>query len=122
MARGDGGGGGGAFGWTLLGILVGITATLAVQTLIGGRGASQGHDDVAAATEPAAIARPATPHIVAPPPVPAPANVAAAAAPRTAAVPQTDQEVQDDADAVGMTSRARPAEAPSPAAPAAAQN
>jgi hypothetical protein len=121
MARGDGGGGGGAFGWTLLGILVGITATLAVQTLIGGRGASQAHDDVAAASEPAQPVAPAVPHIV-PPPVTAPANVAAEAAPRTAAVRQTDQEVQDDADAVGMTSRARPAEAPSPSAPAPAPN
>ena len=31
MAR-EGGGGGGAFGWTLLGILVGVAGTLAVET------------------------------------------------------------------------------------------
>lgn len=121
MARGDGGGGGGAFGWTVLGVLVGVTATLAVQTLMGGRSAPQPQDDVAAASEPAVIAPPPTPHI-APPPSPVAPNAAADAAPKTAPVSQTDQEVQDDADAVGMTSRARPAEAPAPTAPAAAQN
>ena len=40
MAR-EGGGGGGAFGWTLLGILVGVAGTLAVETLVSHQQARQ---------------------------------------------------------------------------------
>ena len=40
MAR-EGGGGGGAFGWTLLGILVGVAGTLAVETLLSHQQARQ---------------------------------------------------------------------------------
>ena len=122
MARADGGGGGGAFGWTVLGILVGVTATLAVQTLTGGHGtASQPHDDVAAASEPAILPAPPAPPIARPAAI-APPNIAAATAPKVAPVSQTDQEVQDDADAVGMTSRTRTTETSPQGAPASTAN
>ncbi len=109
MAR-EGGGGGGAFGWTILGILVGVAGTLAVETLMHNQHAAE------SAAEPASAAsvavQPVAPESLAPPVVEAqrPANVAAvSAAPVTHAQTQSQEDVEEDATAAGMTSRSRPA-------------
>lgn len=101
------GGGGGALGWTVLGFLAGVAATLAVQTLVGG-----GRDRVS-------IPEAGVPHAtttiqgdVAPPRSSVlPAKAVAAASSQSAAAPvaiQPRDEVADDAAAAGMTSRVRP--------------
>jgi hypothetical protein len=106
MARESGGGG--AIGWTLLGFLAGIAATLGVQTLMGGdepthhtttAATSSGlHITASASSEPAAK------------PVKKPALAVASASPaRSAPALQPSAEVADDAAAAGMTSRTSPA-------------
>jgi len=103
MAR-EGGGGGGAFLWTILGMVVGVAGTLAVETLMS-------HHETAAEPAPtsAAVA-------VVTPPAPAPRVDPAPVAPPPSAAPavaSTDtsqlshEDVQDDAAAAGMTSRSR---------------
>jgi hypothetical protein len=100
-------GGGAALGWTLLGLLAGIAATLGVQTLIGG-----GEDRPARAASSAGALRITS--TAAPPAKPArKAVVAASAAPTAvAAAAQPDAEVADDAAAAGMTSRITPVSEP----------
>jgi hypothetical protein len=105
----DGGGGGGALGWTLLGFLAGVAATLGVQILMNGGPARTRHETEAVSAAPvAAIASAAPPKIVKPPPPPS----SAAPAPD---VEQPQGEVADDAAAAGMTSRTSPT--PDAAAP-----
>jgi hypothetical protein len=113
MARDSGGGGGGAFGWTLLGILVGVAATLAVQTLVNSRRASPvvAEAPVSSARLPIQVAPP-----VVKPVVKAPAS--AVVAPKAPAAMQSQEDVEDDAAAAGMTSRTRPSEAQNGPGPA----
>lgn len=102
-------GGVGAFGWTLLGFLAGIAATLAVQVILIGRERRE---------EPQETARPApvvavTPKLAAPKhkPKPKPAAepvAAASAAPARPAAADDAGQVAEDAAATGMTSRAQP--------------
>lgn len=103
MARESGGGG--ALGWTLLGFLAGIAATLGVQTLMGsGERPSQPEEAVSSQvhiTKAAPSSAPAKP-----PKKKAEALAAASTAPAPpSAAAQADSEVEDDAAAAGMTSR-----------------
>ncbi len=107
MAR-EGGGGGGAFLWTILGMVVGVAGTLAVETLMS-------HHETA--TEPAPTSAAVA---VVTPPAPAPRVDPAPVAPPPSAAPavaSTDtsqlshEDVQDDAAAAGMTSRSRTGDA-----------
>jgi hypothetical protein len=99
MAR-EGGGSGGALGWTLLGFLAGVAATLAIQTLMSANTDRESRDEASVHTpivvqsdipRPKAVA--STPH------------AASAAARHTPAQAQPEAEVADDAAAAGMTSR-----------------
>ncbi len=97
------GGGVGPFGWTLLGFLAGVAATLAIQLLISGR---------ARTDEPEETTRPA-PVVAVTPKLPAPKAkakpVQSAAAPTPATPEPTDaQQIAEDAAATGMTTRAQP--------------
>ncbi len=115
MAR-EGGGGGGAFGWTLLGILVGVAGTLAVETLL-----SHQHARAVEEQRPASSATPvvAAAAPVAPKRVEKPVMSAAPAQKSMPAAPAQD-DVEDDAAAAGMTSRSHPDQSQS--GPAAAPN
>jgi len=101
------GGGGGGFGWALLGFLAGVAATLGLQVLIGGNGRHAEAPPVAEApaAAPTALASSA--------PVAKPAKkpvVVAETPPVSAAKPAApaDAQVADDAAAAGMTSRMAP--------------
>ena len=102
----NGAGGSNALGWTVLGFLAGVAATLAVLTFLS-PGHARRHEQPVEATvappeaksEPAVVPKPAP---LKPPPVST-----------TAAVSATDQQVQEDAAAAGMTSR-RQSSAPPP--------
>lgn len=104
MARESGGGG--ALGWTLLGFLAGIAATLGVQTLMG-------ENERASASDEASVSSQMHINKTAPPVAPvkpvkkkAEALAAASAAPaHSSAAAQADSDVEDDAAAAGMTSR-----------------
>jgi hypothetical protein len=101
------GGGGSVIGWTLLGFLAGIAATLGVQILMGGERpvpTAQSAGAVHITTE-APSAEPAKP-------VKKAALVPSAAPPALAAAAQPDAQVADDAAAAGMTSRMTPVDAP----------
>ncbi len=105
------GGGGAALGWTLLGFLVGIAATLGLQTLMGaeqpGHAAASSSAIHLTPSNPTETAKPA--RKTAPTASGAPALVAA----------QSEADVADDAAAAGMTSRVAPAsEQPGDRAPA----
>jgi hypothetical protein len=100
---------GGALGWTLLGFLAGVAATLGLQILMGG--AERTSLPHAAAKAQVVILPPAAPQ---PKPVKKPVKLAssgASAAAVPAAVEPADQ-VADDAAAAGMTSRVSPSAAP----------
>jgi hypothetical protein len=103
MAR-EGGGGGGAFGWTLLGILVGVAGTLAVETLVSHQQTRQ--------VEQQPVASSASPVVAAAAPVaPRPAEkpvLSAAPAQKSATAQPSQEDVEDDAAAAGMTSRSHP--------------
>jgi hypothetical protein len=110
MAKNSGGGGGVSFGWTLLGFLAGIAATLGVQILMGDDGSPSRAEASAGAvhitvrsSEPAA--KPAKKAALAAAPSAAPKPAAAAAV-------QPAAEMADDAAAAGMTSRITPADEP----------
>jgi hypothetical protein len=105
MAR-EGGGGGGAFGWLVLGVIVGVAGTLAVETLIGHHGPQQAEQPATSAA--VAVVTPAA----APPPPAAPVQPVSAAptAVATDASSLSHEDVQDDAAAAGMTSRSHPGE------------
>ena len=107
MAR-EGGGGGSAFGWTLLGILVGVAGTLAVETLLSHQQPRQAEEQPAASAAPVVAA--ASP--VAPKPVEKPA--VSAAPPKSQTATPSQEDVEDDAAAAGMTSRSRPSDASQP--------
>jgi hypothetical protein len=96
MARENGGG---ALGWTLLGFLAGIAATLGVQMLIPG-GERPEH---AASSATVVVAPPSAPPPVAP--TKKKAAVASAAPAHLSVADQPDGQVADDAAAAGMTSR-----------------
>jgi hypothetical protein len=103
----EGGGGGGAFGWTLVGIIVGIAGTLAVQTLLNTHRAHEPTEQPATSASVAIVTPPeAAPKLIVPP---APANVAVAA-PRGEANTPSQEDVEDDATAAGMTSRTHPSD------------
>ncbi len=103
MAR-EGGGGGGAFGWTLLGILVGVAGTLAVETLLSHQPTRQVEQQPAASSAGPVVAAAAP---VAPKPVEKPV-LSAAPAVKSAAAQASQEDVEDDAAAAGMTSRSHP--------------
>ncbi len=104
MAREEGRGGG-AFGWTLLGILVGVAGTLAVETLLSNEQARQVHDEQAASSANLVVA-------AAPEPAPRKAimKTPAVVARKSEAAPPPQDDVEDDAAAAGMTSRSHPGE------------
>lgn len=106
MAR-EGGGGGGAFGWTILGILVGVAGTLAVETLLHNHHATEANTGAESSVSASVAIEPVAPQSVAVPLVrEQPANVAAvSSAPPPRQLTQSEQDVQDDAAATGMTSR-----------------
>jgi len=103
MAR-DGGGGGGAFGWTLLGILVGVAGTLAVETLLSNHQAREASEEqpASSAAQVAAVAP------VAPKAVIKAAPAVSAAPQKSATATPSQEDVEDDAAAAGMTSRSHP--------------
>jgi hypothetical protein len=103
MAR-EGGGGGGAFGWTLLGILVGVAGTLAVETLLSHQQPRQVEEQQPASSASVAVATAAP---VAPKPVEKPV-LSAAPVKSSAAAEASQEDVEDDAAAAGMTSRSHP--------------
>ena len=108
MARENGGGG--AFGWTLLGFLAGVAATLGIQLLMNGPTRSS-HD------EPAPSAAPHVAVVVSSAPEVKKPVVVSSAAPTTKRA-QPSAEVADDAAAAGMTSRTNTAPAdPDPDVP-----
>lgn len=113
MAR-EGGGGGGAFGWMILGVVIGVAGTLAVETLIGHRG-TQAEQPSSAATPALAVVTSAPPA----PPIPAPVahdapSTTPAASPLSPAMQPSTEDVQDDAAAAGMTSRSHPSASDQP--------
>ena len=104
----------GAFGWTLLGFLAGVAATLAVQVILVGRDKDDDQDEAPHSAPVVAV----TPHLPAPKrklkPVEAPASatqpvVALPATPHAKADAEA-QQMADDAAAAGMTSRAPPSQ------------
>jgi hypothetical protein len=103
MAK-NGGGGAGVLGWTLLGFLAGIAATLGAQILMGGpdrpveASASTGAVHITTTAAAALPAKPVKKAALAPSAAPA---LAPPAAPPSA-------DVADDAAAAGMTSRITP--------------
>ena len=115
MAR-EGGGGGGAFGWTLLGILVGVAGTLAVETLLSNQQARQANEEPAGGARVVIAAAPAAPKaaIIKP-------TVSAAPAQSVKPTP-VQEDVEDDAAAAGMTSRSRPSDTQGQPGPAGAPN
>jgi len=100
--------GGGRVFWLILGVLIGVAATLAVQVFLSS-GPGDGIEPRTAADEAAAAAA-----------RPDPAALPAPAVPRTQGDmprphdvgidPVTDDQIADDAAAAGMTSRRPPAE------------
>jgi hypothetical protein len=96
------GGGGGGFGWALLGFLAGVAATLGIQVLMGGGGRTT-QPPVAEAPAPAPVAVAASAPVVKPVKKP----VVVAETPVKPA-PPADAQVADDAAAAGMTSRITP--------------
>jgi hypothetical protein len=110
MAR-EGGGGGGAFGWLVLGVIVGIAGTLAVETL------ASRHATVTEQTPTSAAVAVVTPPAP-PPPVETPARPVSStpASLSTDATTPSHEDVADDAAAAGMTSRSRTGDADSSAA------
>lgn len=109
MARRDGDGGGFALGWTLLGFLAGVAATLGIQILMSGNSppASNPQTAVVAPSEAtSALVVPHKPHKKAP----APSLAAISSAPSASAAQSQSMspEVAEDAAAAGMTSRVSP--------------
>lgn len=104
MAR-EGGGGGGAFGWTILGVIIGVAGTLAVQTFMGTHRASEAEQPPTSA----AVAVVTSPS----PPPPPPVHAASSASSTMAADPNASghEDVEDDAAAAGMTSRSHAGDA-----------
>jgi hypothetical protein len=100
MASRDGGGSG-AFGWTVLGFLAGVAATLAAETLFGG-----GNDHLlspqATVTHITAIQTESAA------PRPSSHPEAASSRPASTAAAESQDETADDAAAAGMTSRVQP--------------
>ena len=98
------GGGGGGFGWALLGFLAGVAATLGLQLLLSTSGR---------VSRPETAEAPPAVHVevVSSAPVvkPAKKSEVAVAVPAKPA-PPADSEVADDAAAAGMTSRITPAD------------
>jgi hypothetical protein len=117
MAR-EGGGGGGAFGWTLLGILVGVAGTLAVETLLSNQQARQANEEPAGGARVVIAAAPAAPKAAIVKPT---VSVSAAPAQSVKATP-AQEDVEDDAAAAGMTSRSRPSDTQGQPGPAGAPN
>jgi hypothetical protein len=109
MAR-EGGGGGGAFLWTILGVIVGVAGTLAVETLMSHRAAESEQTPTSAAI--AVVTPPAPPPVVA---APAPPVSSTPATVSTDASTPSHEDVQDDAAAAGMTSRTHTGDADSAA-------
>jgi hypothetical protein len=110
MAR-EGGGGGGAFLWTILGIIVGVAGTLAVETLMSHHETATEQTPTSAAV---AVVTPAAAPRVDPAPVAPPPSAAPAVA-STDTSQLSHEDVQDDAAAAGMTSRSRTGDADSSA-------
>jgi hypothetical protein len=107
MAR-EGGGGGGAFGWMVLGVIVGVAGTLAVETYMNRHATETEQTPTSAAVA-----------VVTPPPPPAvetPVRPASSTpAPPSDASTSSHEDVEDDAAAAGMTSRSHAGEADSSA-------
>ena len=112
-------GGVGPFGWTLLGFLAGVAATLAIQLILVGRDRDEDQDDAVRAAPPVVAV---TPQLPAPKrkaksaepassaPQPSAAASAAPPAPLHPAHGETaeSRQMAEDAAAAGMTSRAKP--------------
>lgn len=98
--------GGGALGWTVLGFLAGVAATLGVQILTSGDQGERPSPAVAAASGSLHITGSASAQTVKPKKA---ALLAPSASPPDA---QPAAEVADDAAAAGMTSRVAPAAPP----------
>ena|SRR5579862_9757353 len=105
MAR-EGGGGGGAFGWTILGVIIGVAGTLAVQTLMSARHAGEAEQPPTSAAV-AVVTQPVPP----PPPAPTVQPVSSTPAVNTEASSPSHEDVEDDAAAAGMTSRSHTGDA-----------
>jgi hypothetical protein len=108
MAR-EGGGGGGAFGWTILGVIVGIAGTLAAETLMSRHATETEQAPTSAAV---AVVTPPAPPTVETPARPVSSTPASLGA--DASTP-SHEDVDDDAAAAGMTSRSRTGDADSSA-------
>jgi hypothetical protein len=109
MAR-EGGGGGGAFGWTILGVIVGVAGTLAVETLMSRHATETEQTPTSAAV--AVVTPPAPPPSVQTPVQPVSSTPAALS---TDASTPSHEDVEDDAAAAGMTSRSHTGDADSAA-------
>jgi hypothetical protein len=99
--------GGGALGWTLLGFLAGVAATLGLQILMSGQRPT--HEEATSSAPPAAVAVVSSER---PKPVKKAALAVSSAAPVAPLAAQPTDEVADDAAAAGMTSRITPANEP----------
>ncbi len=97
------GGGVGPFGWTLLGFLAGVAATLAIQLLMTGRVRTDEPEEATRAAPVVAV----TPKLAAPKAKVKPVQSAAAPAPAKSE-PTDAQQIAEDAAATGMTTRAQP--------------
>ncbi|HEY2662435.1 MAG TPA: hypothetical protein VGI79_22150 [Caulobacteraceae bacterium] len=95
-------GGVGPFGWTLLGFLAGVAATLAVQLILVGRDREKSDQEEAHHTAPVVAV---TPQLPAPKRKSKPVSDSVAA-PKSEA--SEVQQVAEDAAAAGMTSRTKP--------------
>ena len=104
MAAKHSGGGVGPFGWTLLGFLAGVAATLAVQLIMTGRERADEQEEAAHAPPVVAV----TPQLPAPKPKAKHAPPSAASAATAQLETSEAQQVAEDAAATGMTTRAQP--------------
>ena len=98
------------FGWIIVGVLVGVIATMGVLLIASSLdfdgGYERGPTEIRAADNAATtVARPA-PVAAAPKPQPAAPPVVAVPAPAAVEQPSVDAQMADDAAAAGMTSRA----------------
>jgi hypothetical protein len=99
------------FGWIIVGVLVGVIATMGVLMIASSMdfdgGYERGPTEIRTAADGAAApaARPA-PVVAAPKPQPAVPPVATVPAPAAVEQPTVDAQMADDAAAAGMTSRA----------------
>lgn len=98
------------FGWIIVGVLVGVIATMGVLMIASSMdfdgGYERGPTEIRTAADDAALPAAPAPVAAAPKPQPAAPPVVTVPAPAAVEQPTVDAQMADDAAAAGMTSRA----------------